>query len=65
MTCLNRQEVLPAQSHPSLVREPNPKIHRAGHPHIGRRVLEMTRLTVDQNDRNPELVQIGIDNLER
>ncbi len=44
---------------------PNPKVHGVGHPHIDRRMLAMARLAAEKIDRDPELLQIAIDNLER
>ena len=37
----------------------------AGHPHIDRRVFELTKIAVARIDRNPSLVQAGLDNIER
>ena len=44
---------------------PNPQIHGVGHPHIDRRMLAMARLAAEKIDRNPELLQIAIANLQR
>lgn len=44
---------------------PNPKIHGVGHPHIDRRMLAMARLVAEKIDRNPQLLQVATDNLER
>ena len=37
----------------------------AGHPVIDRRVFELTRITVARIDRDPSLVQVGLDNIAR
>ena len=55
----------PAPPERPQIEDPNPKVHGVGHPHIDRRMLEMARLTAEKIDRDPELLQIAIDNLER
>ena len=37
----------------------------AGHPEIDRKVFELTKIAVAKIDREPSLVQIGLDNIER
>ena len=37
----------------------------AGHPEIDRKVFELTKIAVAKIDRDPSLVQIGLDNIER
>ncbi|MYD99283.1 MAG: hypothetical protein F4X98_18110 [Gammaproteobacteria bacterium] len=46
------------------IRAPDPDLHGAGYPHIYRRVLEMTLLTIDKIDRNPALAQTDLNNIE-
>ena len=36
-----------------------------GHPEIDRRVFELTKIAVAKIDRDPSLVQVGLDNIER
>ena len=36
-----------------------------GHPEIDRRVFELTKIAVARIDRDPALVEIGLDNIER
>ena len=37
----------------------------AGHPETDRRVFELTKITVARIDRDPSLVRIGLENIER
>ena len=55
------------QPHPDLpkIDNPNPTVHGVGHPHIDRRALAMARLVAEKIDRDPGLLQVAIDNLER
>ncbi len=55
------------QPHPDLpkIDNPNPTVHGVGHPHIDRRALAMARLVAEKIDRDPRLLQVAIDNLER
>ena len=47
------------------IADPSPKIHGIGHPHIDRRMLALARLVAERIDRNPDLLQVAVNNLER
>ena len=54
-----------AQDAPEARRGPGRGGRGAGHPEIDRRVFELTKITVARIDRDPSLMQVGLDNIER